>query len=39
MLQPWWAGGMRMGFFVAAACAITQIVLSHLPGNRAGRAT
>jgi hypothetical protein len=37
MLQPWWDGGMRAGFFVAAACTVAQIVLSHLPEPRAGR--
>src|SRR6185503_8028151 len=31
MLQPWWDGGMRAGFFVALAATIGQIVLSHLP--------
>ena len=31
MLQPWWAGGMRVGFFVAAGSTIAQIVLAHLP--------
>jgi hypothetical protein len=31
MLQPWWTGGMRAGFFLTAACTIAQIVLSHLP--------
>jgi hypothetical protein len=31
MLQPWWAGGMRAGFFLAAICTIAQIVLGHLP--------
>jgi hypothetical protein len=30
MLQPWWSGGMRAGFFVAAACTIAQIVLGHV---------
>ena len=34
MLQPWWPGGMRAGFFLAAACTLAQIVLSHLPGPR-----
>lgn len=29
MLQPWWTGGMRAGFFLAAACTIAQIVFSH----------
>ena len=31
MLQPWWRDGMRAGFFVAAACTLAQIVLSHWP--------
>lgn len=31
MLQPWWDGGMRAGFFVALAATLAQIVLSHLP--------
>ena len=34
MLQPWWNGGMRAGFFVTLACTIGQIVLSHLPKER-----
>jgi hypothetical protein len=38
MLQPWWSGGMRAGFFLAAACTIAQIVLSHLPKDRPERA-
>ena len=31
MLQPWWQGGMRTGFFLAAASTLAQIVLSHWP--------
>jgi hypothetical protein len=31
MLQPWWEGGMRAGFFVALAATVAQIVVSHLP--------
>jgi hypothetical protein len=38
MLQPWWEGGMRAGFFLAALCTAAQIVLSHLPADRTGRA-
>ncbi len=30
MLQPWWAGGMRAGFFLAGVSTIAQIVLGHL---------
>jgi hypothetical protein len=35
MLQPWWAGGMRVGFFVTLVSTVAQIVLSHLPGKGA----
>ena len=35
MIQPWWSGGMRAGFFVTLASTIAQITLSHLPGRRA----
>jgi hypothetical protein len=35
MLQPWWAGGMRVGFFVTLASVAAQIVFSHLPEKRA----
>ncbi|MFN0009368.1 MAG: hypothetical protein ACKVXR_15800 [Planctomycetota bacterium] len=38
MLQPWWDGGMRLGFFLAAAGTLAQIVLSHLPDDRRERA-
>jgi hypothetical protein len=31
MLQPWWSGGMRAGFFLTFACTIGQIVFSHRP--------
>ena len=31
MLQPWWDGGMRAGFFVALAATVAQIVVSHVP--------
>jgi hypothetical protein len=31
MLQPWWAGGMRAGFFVAAISTIAQSIFGHLP--------
>lgn len=30
MLQPWWPGGMRAGFFVVLASTLAQIVLGHL---------
>jgi hypothetical protein len=29
MLQPWWSGGMRAGFFLALGCTVLQIVASH----------
>ena len=35
MLQPWWPGGMRAGFFLTLGSTIAQIVFSHLPGRRA----
>ena len=31
MLQPWWGGGFRVGFFLTAVATICQIVVSHLP--------
>ena len=33
MLQPWWDGGFRFGFFFTAAATICQIVVSHLPAR------
>jgi hypothetical protein len=38
MLQPWWEGGMRAGFFAAAVCTAAQIVLSHWPAGRSTQA-
>ncbi|MBI5363174.1 MAG: hypothetical protein HZA53_08340 [Planctomycetes bacterium] len=35
MLQPWWSGGLRAGFFATLACTLLQIVSSHLPKERA----
>jgi hypothetical protein len=36
MLQPWWLGGFRVGFFATALCTLGQIVTSHLlPQERA----
>jgi hypothetical protein len=35
MLQPWWSGGLRAGFFVTALCTLLQIVLSHVAERRA----
>jgi len=33
MLQPWWDGGLRVGFFVTLGGTVAQIVASHLrPG-------
>jgi hypothetical protein len=29
MLQPWWTGGMRAGFFVTLACTVLQIAAAH----------
>lgn len=30
MLQPWWSGGMRAGFFVTLGFTLAQIVLGHM---------
>ena len=30
ILQPWWPGGLRAGFFMTIAFTIGQIVFSHL---------
>jgi hypothetical protein len=35
MLQPWWPGGLRAGFFVTLASTVLQIVAGHLPRGRA----
>ena len=36
MLQTWWPGGFRVGFFATALCTLGQIVTSHLlPPERA----
>ena len=30
MLQTWWQGGFRVGFFVTAFATIGQIITSHM---------
>jgi len=30
ILQPWWTGGFRAGFFVTAAATVLHIVTSHI---------
>jgi len=35
MLQPWWAGGLRVGFFATALFTVLHIVVAHLPEKRA----
>jgi len=30
MLQPWWEGGFKAGFFVTLLAVAAQIVASHL---------
>ena len=30
MLQPWWSGGFRIGFFVTTFATIVQIITSHM---------
>ncbi|MBM4015364.1 MAG: hypothetical protein FJ293_10430 [Planctomycetes bacterium] len=45
MLQPWWDGGLRAGFFVTLGGVIAQTVTGHLQspkptaGTRSGGAT
>ncbi len=29
MLQPWWSGGLRCGFWVTAVFTLVHIVTSH----------
>lgn len=31
MLQPWWRGGLGVGFWVLLAGTVAHIVTSHLP--------
>ena len=33
LLQPWWAAGFRVGFFVTLASTLLQIVAAHLPSQ------
>ena len=35
MLQPWWSGGLRAGFFVTAAFTVLHIAIVHAPRGRA----
>lgn len=35
MLQPWWSGGMRVGFFATACFTVLHILVAHLPDKRA----
>jgi hypothetical protein len=30
MLQPFWDGGLKWGFFVTLACTVLEIVTGHL---------
>jgi hypothetical protein len=30
MLQPWWAAGFQVGFFLTLVSTVLQIVTSHL---------
>jgi hypothetical protein len=30
MLQPWWAGGFRAGFWITLAATLAQTVAAHL---------
>lgn len=33
LLQPWWAAGFRVGFFVTLGSTLLQIVAAHLPAG------
>jgi len=39
MLQPWWALGFEIGFFVLLIMTCVQIVSSHFIGNVSGEDT
>jgi hypothetical protein len=30
VLQPWWSGGLKAGFFLTIAAVLGQIVTAHL---------
>lgn len=34
MLQPFWAGGLRAGFFLTASMIVLQTVASHAAAKR-----
>jgi hypothetical protein len=34
LLQPWWAQGVRVGFFATALFTLLHIVVAHLPEKR-----
>lgn len=36
ILQPWWAAGLRCGFFVTLVFTLLHIVTSHLPKPEGG---
>ena len=33
MLQPFWPGGFRVGFFLTLVATVAQVVASHLGGE------
>ena len=39
MLQPWWAAGFAVGFWLTLAGTIGQIVTSHLGGSSSSSTT
>ena len=38
LLQPWWAAGMRVGFWLTLIATLAQIVASPLPRGGGGEA-
>lgn len=35
VIQPWWNGGLRTGFFVTLLTTVVYIVVSHVPDRSA----
>ncbi|MBN1675837.1 MAG: hypothetical protein JXR37_32635 [Kiritimatiellae bacterium] len=35
IIQPWWAGGFRVGFFATLLFTVLHIVTSHVNGSEA----
>ncbi|MCK6446419.1 MAG: hypothetical protein L6Q99_08525 [Planctomycetes bacterium] len=39
LLQPWWSGGFRVGFFVTLVSTLAQIFAAHLPARSSARSS